>query len=666
MRALPTRTIRAAIILTAFVAAVVVTAPATALAKKKTGSDCAGLSGAAAGLCNAYCEAQNCPDNPDKRSCESLRRNFERKTGSSTFPCDETGPVATATTTPVETPVETATPVETPVETATPVETPVETATAVETPVETPTTAATPVETATGGATPVETATGVATPVETATGAATPVETATGAATPIETATGAAETPTPVETPAATLTAIETSTPVETATAVETPLPTATSTPGPTGVCPTLITFEGTSTNGVLDTGWTGQGHDATVISEGLVTVSVTSCAGAAPPCGVCSYTGPIPNAAGQIANQRCSLDSSVKCTTNTDCTGVGTCKFFFGTYLPLAAGGVSTCVENTFNGGLTGTANIDTGTSAGTANVTSRVFSGPTLSVPCPQCNGDATPNDGLLGGTCTGNGLKPAGTACDASGSSPNAAFGTTSLDCPPNPGGVIATLPIDLSNTTGEKTRTLSASSPNCRAVGFTTNKCQCDTCNNAAATPCSSNTDCTAVGATICGGRRCSGGANNGTPCAVASECPGGACNVPGTATAPNQCDGGSGDCVADAGTPSPNDRVCSSGPFEQFCSPVETFRGCTSDPECTRAGDTCTLGKFRDCFDNGVVGDTVTATGNADPPANHESDPTLAALFCIGPTSSSAVNGAAGLPGLGRLELTGHAVENSTP
>ena len=61
-----------------------------------------------------------------------------------------------------------------------------------------------------------------------------------------------------------------------------------------------------------------------------------------------------------------------------------------------------------------------------------------------------------------------------------------------------------------------------------------------------------------------------------------------------------------------------------------------------------------------------IGDTVTATGNADPPVNHESDPTLAALFCIGPTSSSAVNGAAGLPGLGRLELTGHAVENGTP
>ena len=40
------------------------------------------------------------------------------------------------------------------------------------------------------------------------------------------------------------------------------------------------------------------------------------------------------------------------------------------------------------------------------------------------------------------------------------------------------------------------------------------------------------------------------------------------------------------------------------------------------------------------------------------PVNDASDPTLAALFCIGPTASSAVNAAAGLPGLGRLELMG--------
>lgn len=435
------------------------------------------------------------------------------------------------------------------------------------------------------------------------------------------------------------------------------PTPTATSTPGGAATCPTLITFTGTSTGGVLDTGWTGQGHDATVISDGTATVSVQSCAGAAPNCGVCSYTGPVANATGELQSQRCSNDSAIPCTSNAPC-GAGTCKFFFGSYLPLAAGGVSTCVENTFNGGITGTANVDTGTSAGTASLTSRVFSGPTLAVPCPQCVGDGTANDGTKGGTCSA-GLH-AGAPCDRSGSSPNAAFGPTSLDCPPLIGGVIGTLPIDLSNTTGTKSRTLSAANPSCRAIGFTDKKCQCDTCNNTAATPCSSNSDCTAAGATICGGRRCAGGANNGTACAVASECPGGACTVPGQATAANQCDDAV--CSPDGG----NEGTCAGGPFEQFCSPTETFRGCTSSAECEFPGDSCSLGKNRDCFDSGDIGDAVTATGQADTPTNHESDPTLAALFCIGPVSSSAVNGAAGLPGLGRLQLQGHATDNGTP
>lgn len=50
-------------------------------------SVCDGLSGAAFGLCNAYCEAQDC-DVHERPSCERLRRNFLRVTGSSIFPCD--------------------------------------------------------------------------------------------------------------------------------------------------------------------------------------------------------------------------------------------------------------------------------------------------------------------------------------------------------------------------------------------------------------------------------------------------------------------------------------------------------------------------------------------------------------------------------------------------
>ena len=62
------------------------------------------------------------------------------------------------------------------------------------------------------------------------------------------------------------------------------------------------------------------------------------------------------------------------------------------------------------------------------------------------------------------------------------------------------------------------------------------------------------------------------------------------------------------------------------------------------------GDTCSLGKFRDCFtDNGTVGESVSATGVVDPFVNHANDPTFASLFCIGPTASSAVKTALPAP-----------------
>jgi len=47
----------------------------------------ANLSRSAYGICNAYCEAQDCDVHP-RPSCERLRKNFQRATGSSTFPCD--------------------------------------------------------------------------------------------------------------------------------------------------------------------------------------------------------------------------------------------------------------------------------------------------------------------------------------------------------------------------------------------------------------------------------------------------------------------------------------------------------------------------------------------------------------------------------------------------
>jgi hypothetical protein len=52
--------------------------------------------------------------------------------------------------------------------------------------------------------------------------------------------------------------------------------------------------------------------------------------------------------------------------------------------------------------------------------------------------------------------------------------------------------------------------------------------------------------------------------------------------------------------------------------------------------------------------------TLTAVGMADAPMNDVSQPTLAAVFCVGPTGSSSINNVAGLPGPGRVTIRGTA------
>lgn len=60
----------------------------TATATAKPDDECAGLEGAAFGLCTAFCKAQDCPANPDHPSCDELRDNFEKITGMTVFPCE--------------------------------------------------------------------------------------------------------------------------------------------------------------------------------------------------------------------------------------------------------------------------------------------------------------------------------------------------------------------------------------------------------------------------------------------------------------------------------------------------------------------------------------------------------------------------------------------------
>ncbi|HEY2386101.1 MAG TPA: hypothetical protein VGK30_04005 [Candidatus Binatia bacterium] len=503
------------------------------------------------------------------------------------------------------------------------------------------------------------------------------------------------------------------STPQNTAT----PCPTAT----PGIVCPTLVRTDANGPGVDLDTGWTGQSHDGHAPSNNRLTLAISACSNPdASTCGVCNTSGPLPNAGGASLNtHRCVLDTRFACTSDPDCTGLhcsggtnsgaactvnsqcpigscaagpgGTCSFFFGGPLPLSAGGVSVCVSNQMTTPITGTVDVEGGTTESNINLLSRVFIGPTLDHPCPNCIEE-------LGhpGVCDSG--PHGGENCIVMGHSDE--FGDVSFDCPPLGGANVGNLPIPLDYTTGVQTRTLSAANPNCRAPGTTSDRCFCDTCNNAAASPCATNADCVLVGATICGGRRCVGGTNVGAACVAASECPGGGCVIPGTQTAPNQCDdlicsptstcvggcnaflnctgafgcvGGANDgalCTVASECPggscdeqcpggscvTGNEGVCAAGPLEKFCN-LQRFRGCGTDADCPAPGDTCAFEKFRDCFlDNGAIGGSVTVSGVPYPSCGGVGTGTVGALFCVPPTSSSSINNVSGLPGLGRVSL----------
>jgi hypothetical protein len=434
--------------------------------------------------------------------------------------------------------------------------------------------------------------------------------------------------------------------------------------------CPGAIVYEAGSSSS-LDVGSTGSFHDVPVIGWAL-RMGVSGCAGSTVgSCGQCNITGLVTNAGG--SNRRCSNDTSIKCTSNTLCTpGGGTCQFFFGSMLPLAAGGVTTCVVNQFNGPISGTADIPTGSATTIANLTSRVYNGLAIDNPCPRCVGDTTLNDGgITVGACDG-GVR-VGLACDGNGTVANRPdFGTTSLDCPLAAGGLIATLPIDLSSATNAVTKTVSATSPGCS--GAPGERCLCSTCNNANAEPCQSNASCPDPAGPIgpiCGGNRCLGGTNAGAACTNVTECPGGGqCNKPGEPIKASAClDDTATPGVLDCNDTAPVDGEgeCGKGPVTNTCSVASGHgqRGCTNDGDCGGGAGSCESTNRR-CFltggftGNAIGTNTLIAVGMADVPVNDTSHPTLGAVFCVGPTGAAAVNNVAGLPGPGRVTIRGTA------
>jgi len=416
-----------------------------------------------------------------------------------------------------------------------------------------------------------------------------------------------------------------------------------------TCACPTRFDFtpDAADASSLLDNGWTGLGHNERWISDATVTVSVDSCDNATKPCGTCSFSGPVANVNadnGDIHNRRCIDDTSQKCAADVDCTGFGgTCSFWFGAPLPLTNGGAPLCVLQRISDAFTGTVNVSTGDSSVSAlDVKWKVYLGISVAQPCPRCSGDAAMNDGVAGGTCDGG--HRSGLTCDANATSPITSFGPVSLDCPPTAGSNVsgAGLGMNLDASTGSEVTTLAATSPDCRAAGFTTEECFCDVCTGDLTTPCSDDDECAALLPGTCGA------AGGGEP------------------TRPNACTNPSG-CVAQGG----NEGACSiAGPVDMICDGATDLRllclnnaDCVNyDPLCPGAdcGD-CLVGVERRCFlTDGTIGDQLIAAGAPDLPAFETSTPILAATTCIGFSGSPAVNFAAGWPGPVRLNLKGLA------
>lgn len=454
-------------------------------------------------------------------------------------------------------------------------------------------------------------------------------------------------------------------------------------------LCPTSMEFNADGQKVDLDTGWKGLAHNAQVPTNGRITLNVSGCTGTTAPnhpdCGQCNVGGPIENAGGvAFSNHRCQDQPWVQCSTDANCVSAGAtgpCVFFFGSPLPLVAGGVATCVVNRIDGPVTGTINVNDGSSMTIVPLASGAHIGGGDFNPCPQCNA----------GLCADG--PRISQACSVMGTSIQ--YGNVSLDCPPNPGSNVGTLGITLNIATGTQSTTLTTSNPKCRQTGYTGLRCFCDTCNELNQKACSSNADCPLSGGNpgICGGKRCIGGGNAGEPCSSDSACPGGGnCSVPGEATQTNACP------PDDTSTPvneslcqdiGDNQGECPGGPIDKNCS-IQKQHSCTTDGDCApkkcsgggNDGEPCVddagcsgglcqescpqcltgqicVANHRSCFtDNGILGNAVSVAGTPDVPCGGVSKPTVGSFFCVGPLGATSVNAAAGLPGFGRIRIPG--------
>ncbi len=359
-----------------------------------------------------------------------------------------------------------------------------------------------------------------------------------------------------------------------------------------------------------LSVGWSGSTHNVDIPGHSVDIIDVTSCDQDCENCDV--SVNPIET--DPFSPCRCVSDTSIRCDVingpdTDDCGGVNSeCLCFFGAPLAISSGGTPVCVVNEILEDYSGTMSLRTGDADFGTRLAALVYLGISQTSPCPTCQGDAIPNDGVEGGTCSGG---VSSGSCDVNGT--HATFGPMSYDCAPSPLLNISGGGLQLSLQFSTGTSTLEYNLPCDPPFG----DCPCRVCSGNSSVGCASNADCAAVGAGDC----TAGGGAGVQP----NECSDGVCNSSG---------------------------LCPAGPTDRFCDGIthgdgSGFITCTTNVDCSAlSAGACTISQQRRCFP-----DPIVVTGSPDP-----INPIRAAAFCIPPTTSAAVNAAGGIPGPGTFEL----------
>lgn len=401
--------------------------------------------------------------------------------------------------------------------------------------------------------------------------------------------------------------------------------------------CPNKIRIE-TTTQGFMDLGWTGIGHNIT-LGQGNATNYAVTCPNAqGGNCGTCQISGPIADNRGTKNFQRCTGDTSITCSADTDCSSknLGTCEFYLGGATPVRNGGVYFCVENILEKNHLGQMDISTVSGQFSKfGVKSILHNSETENVPCPVCQSSGAKF------VCSGG--KRAGLECQ-----PHSAFPdneVTSLDCPPsNP--VYTSMKMDLApigtkfeayngkntQTAGWVSWTLTDSSPNCNDTTVVGEKCFSGACSNDASKGCMTNSDC-GTGNTCVGGRSTR---SRPTACLGTNENP----NNRSCVLEPDQMHG-----------------KCEFGPFieKKIKKADGTYITVSENQSCYAHYDPFNSSSH---FEEGAKGYTISTFALANSLYGAKAKITFGSLFAAPEVSGGAFNSILGLPGPSRISQKG--------